>query len=206
MILQIVPASEQAERNRRRAVVIEQYVQCASVLHWIYFYCPDVAWKKDGIGRCDWEGSMDDDLTRTVYDWIELRHGLRDRLNPFQVENEDACTYHVAGVGCPLGNLKSPACLADTAGVENLPDSFRILGRVRKFLYQIIQGTPIKVDADGRDGGPDSNWPHVLRFVKNAKIVLRHAQAVYFKEHGRLPLPVFDPRTGLVGSADAWRG
>ena len=111
------------ERKREiRDITLRQYTMCTTVLEHIFRLAPDQCWKRDGIGCCGWEGSVDDDLNAAIKDWKELRRARLAERMPTGSEWHGACTYHKEDEGCVLSELKSPKCFY-TVCDSDLPES-----------------------------------------------------------------------------------
>jgi hypothetical protein len=172
----LVPSDERLREIRD--IALEQYSLCASALNQIFEVCPDPEWKTDGIGSCRYDGTADDSLGGAVYDWKDRRQKIRNETFPEPLgHHTSACSYHQPGVGCILGELKSPTCLAHVSP-DSLPDSFETLANARLLLWEILHGQRHRRGPNGKLGNPEGNWPQVRTFLRQAELVLADAKAV----------------------------
>lgn len=83
-------------------------------------------WRIDGRGAC---GEVDRDLIESQIegpareDFIKLRE---ERNAQIPGESKCGCPYHREGIGCILGDLKGPICLAHIDNPQELQERFGI--------------------------------------------------------------------------------
>lgn len=127
------------------ALIIHQYRKVAGAMDifWkeISIRTNGGSWREDGVGSCDIDKALSEDLIDgpTFGDIVRLR----ERRNYETPGERRYCPYHRIGKGCVLGDLKSPRCLdhVDYGHFEEIPERFGIqIPDMRTPLHRILLG------------------------------------------------------------------